>query len=151
MNEDFLDILRALSAEGADFLVVGAHALAVHGVPRATGDLDIWVSPTHDNAPRVWAALQTFGAPLSGLNQGDLIDPDVVFQIGREPRRIDVLTGITGVAFPDAHKRRVFVETGGMSVPFLGRDDLLTNKRATGRLKDLADVERLMEKPEETP
>jgi hypothetical protein len=92
LNEDFLDILRALLEEGTRFLVVGAHALAVHGVPRATGDLDIWIDPVPDNAKRVWQAITRFGAPLDslGISLHDLSEPDTVVQIGLPPRRIDI-------------------------------------------------------------
>src|SRR4051812_1317630 len=102
MNRDFAEMLSALSAAGAEFLVVGAHALAAHGRPRATGDLDIWVRSTSENAEKVWSALARFGAPLSGLSKADLQAPDVVFQIGIEPNRIDILTSIDGVDFDGA-------------------------------------------------
>lgn len=140
MNADFTDMLSELSAEGAEFLVVGAHALAAHGHPRATGDLDIWVRPTQENAARVWRALARFGAPLAGLSKDDLSDPDVVFQIGLQPRRIDILTSITGVTWEEASGERVLIEVGGILLPFIGRAALLRNKRAAGRPKDLADA-----------
>src|SRR5712691_4522977 len=105
MNRDFAEMLDALSAAEADFLIVGAHALAAHGRPRATGDLDIWVRPTPDNARRV-EALVTFGAPLNELKLDDLALPDVVFQIGIEPARIDILTMLTGLTFDAAWSRR---------------------------------------------
>jgi hypothetical protein len=132
-------------AEQASFLVVGAHALAVHGVPRATGDLDIWVHPDAGNAQRVWRALVQFGAPVEamGLRPLDLTAPGVVYQIGLPPRRIDLLTEISGVGFEDAWKSRTLQAEGGMEIPFLGREALLQNKRATGRIKDLADVAAL--------
>ena len=97
LNRDYVEMLAALSAAGAEYLVVGAHALAAHGAPRATGDLDLWVRPTPENARRVWQALEAFGAPLHELTLGDLSRPDVVFQIGLVPQRIDILTSITGV------------------------------------------------------
>ena len=143
MNRDFAEMLSALSEAGADFLVVGAHALAVHGRPRATGDLDIWVRATPENAARVWVALASFGAPLSDLTVADLSSPGIVFQMGLPPSRIDILTGITGVTFEDAWPRRLVATVAGLQLPFLGRDDLLANKRATGRPKDLADVAAL--------
>jgi hypothetical protein len=114
--------------------------LAAHGRPRATGDLDLWVHGSPENAERVWAALARFGAPLGELTQADLATPDVVFQIGQPPCRIDVLTTIDGVAFDAAWPRRMTIEIDGMQVPVLGRDDLLVNKRATARPQDLADV-----------
>ena len=143
-------MLAALSAEGAEYLVVGAHALAAHGSPRATGDLDLWVRPTSENAPRVWRALEAFGAPLHDLTLEDLSRPDVVFQIGLAPQRIDLLTSITGVGFEEAMNNRVVVEIEGLEIPVLGRAELIRNKRIVGRARDLADIEDLGE-PKEPP
>jgi hypothetical protein len=147
VNEDFQDMLAALLASGARFLVVGAHALAVHGVPRATGDLDVWVLADPANAERVWEALGRFGAPMDavGAASGDLARPGLVLQIGLPPRRIDLLTELTGVDFESAWHSRVVHRVGSLEVPFLDRETLIRNKRATGRLRDLADVERLEE------
>lgn len=143
MNRDFDEMLAALSEAGAEFLIVGAHAVAVHGRPRATGDLDLWVRPSADNAARVWRALSAFGAPLTQLTPAELERPDVVFQIGVPPSRIDVLTGISGVTFDEAWPRRVMVTVSGRSVAVLGRDELIRNKKASGRPRDLADVAEL--------
>lgn len=143
MNRDFAEMLSALSDAGAEFLVVGAHALAAHGRPRATGDLDVWVRPTAENAAKVWAALARFGAPLSGVRKDDLATPGLVFQIGVEPVRIDILTAIDGVDFEGAWQRRLVVEIDGLKVPLIGRDDLIRNKRAAGRPQDLADIAAL--------
>lgn len=140
MNRDFVEMLSALCAAGAEFLVVGAHALAAHGAPRATGDLDIWVRPTPANADRVLEALRSFGAPLVDLTRDDLTRPDTVFQIGLPPSRIDVLSGISGVAFDDAWRNRVDIVIGDLTVPVIGRDDFIVNKRAAGRPKDLSDL-----------
>lgn len=149
MNPDFLDFLAALLAAEARFLVVGAHALAVHGLPRATADIDVWIDPTPDNAARVWYALAEFGAPAEalGVRQTDLEVPDVVVQIGLPPRRIDVLTGVTGLTFAEAWPTRVVHRVGTLDVPFIGREALVRNKRASGRLKDLGDLEALGEDP----
>lgn len=149
MNEDFLDILRCLIEAGARFIVVGAHALAVHGVPRATGDLDIWIDREPANAERVWGALVRFGAPVeaTGVTRRDLEAPEMVVQVGLPPRRIDLVTAITGVEFGEAWTSRALHRVGGLDVPFIGRLELVRNKRATGRLKDLADLEALGEKP----
>jgi hypothetical protein len=143
MNRDFVEMLDALSAANAEFLVVGAHALAVHGHPRATGDLDLWVRASVENAERVWTALVAFGAPLDELRRGDLATPGIVFQIGIAPNRIDILTSISGVSFEEAWPARLNAEVAGRTIPVLGRDHLLANKRATARLRDLADVEDL--------
>jgi hypothetical protein len=147
-NDDFLDALRCLAEAGARFVVVGAHALAAHGVPRATGDIDLFVEPSAENARKVISALHAFGAPLEshGLNLDDLTRPGTVYQIGLPPRRIDLLTGLSGVAFDDAWASRVSIEVDGLPIDFLGREALILNKRATGRAKDLADL-ALLERP----
>jgi hypothetical protein len=143
VNRDFAEMLSALSDAGAEFLVVGAHALAAHGTPRATGDLDIWVNPTPANAALVMAALRAFGAPLTNLTIDDLTTPDLVFQIGVVPSRVDILTTISGISFDDAWTRRMVLAIEGVQVPVLGRDDFIANKRASGRPKDLVDVDGL--------
>ncbi len=147
LNEDFLDILAALTDAGADFLVVGAHALAIHGVSRATGDLDVLVRASPENALRVYRALQDFGAPVHahGLTTDDLATEGVVYQMGLPPRRIDILTRIDGVSFDEAWFGRELQVVEGLDIPFLGRAELLANKRTAGRPKDLLDVELLME------
>jgi hypothetical protein len=147
VNEDFRDLLAALLDAEARFLVVGAHAMAVHGVPRATGDLDVWIARDAANAERVWAALLSFGAPVAamGVSRDDLTHPDKVVQIGLPPRRIDVLTSISGVEFEEAWAGRVTHKVDGLPVPFLGRAELVRNKRASGRTKDQADLEALGE------
>ncbi len=145
MNRDFVEMLSELSAAGAEFLVVGAHALAAHGVPRATGDIDIWVRPTADNAERVLLALSRFGAPLLDLTREDLTREGTVFQIGQPPSRIDILSSISGVSFEAAWLRRVLVEIEGIAVPVLARKDFIANKRSAGRPKDLSDLALLAE------
>lgn len=144
---DFVEMLSALSDAGADHLLVGAHALAVHGRPRATGDLDLWIRPTPDNADRVWQAFIQFGAPLQDLGPADLQEPDIVIQFGVSPVRIDILTSLSGLDFQSAWERRETVQLSGLQVPVLAREDLILNKRTTGRLQDLADVEAL-ERPD---
>jgi hypothetical protein len=145
VNRDFVEMLSELSAAGVEFLIVGAHALAAHGVPRATGDLDIWVRPSRDNASRVLTALGRFGAPLFDLTIDDLTRHDTVFQIGLPPARIDILSGITGVEFEQAWARRVIVTVGEIPVGVLAREDFVINKRAAGRAKDLLDLALLEE------
>ena len=143
--------MRAFVDRDVRFLIVGAYALAVLGRPRATGDLDVWVEPTPRNARKVYEALRSFGAPLHDLTVSDLATPGVVFQIGLPPLRIDIVTEITGVAFGPAWRRRLRATFDDVPVPVLGRADFLTNKRATGRLKDLADAERLTRSPSGAP
>ena len=145
MNEDFRDILHALSDADARFLVVGAYAVSVHAQPRATGDLGIWVEPTPQNAARVYGALRAFGAPLHDLSERDLATPEVVFQIGLPPRRVDILTSVTGVDFPEAWPGRVEVTYADVRVPVIGREALIANKRALGRPRDLLDVELIQQ------
>ena len=145
MNQDFLDLLSALLEAGASFMVVGAHAMAVHGVPRATGDLDIWIGPGPENADRVWQSLVAFGAPMErlDLSRPDLEVPETVVQIGLPPRRIDLMTTLTGLDFETAWPNRNIQRVGSLEIPFLGREDLVLNKRATRRPKDLADLDIL--------
>jgi hypothetical protein len=147
LNEDFVDVVAALSAERCDFVIVGAHALAAHGAPRATGDLDIFVKPSPENAARVFRALARFGAPLAahGVRPEDFARPGSVYQMGLPPRRIDVLTELSGVSFEEAVADVVVGHLGAEEVRCIGLDALLQNKRATGRTKDLADVETLEE------
>lgn len=147
MNDDFRDLLSALKDAEARFLVVGAYAVAVHGRPRATGDLDVWVEPTPENAKRVMSALVSFGAPLMGLAESELATPGVGLHIGLPPRRIDVLTAVSGLSFEDAWRRRVEASLGSLRCPVIGLDDLITNKRAAARPKDLADVDALNRVP----
>jgi hypothetical protein len=140
MNNDFLDMLRVFSEEAVEYLLVGAYALASHGYSRMTGDMDLWVRRSSDNAERVFGALQRFGAPLLGLSLADLTTPDIVFQIGIVPHRIDILTSIAGVEFDDAWPHRIEIEIQGLRVPVIGREALLINKKSTGRPKDLHDA-----------
>lgn len=150
VNDDWFDLLQALIAAEARFLVVGAHAMAVHGVPRGTHDLDVWIEPAHDNAKRVWDALLAFGAPVSalGVSLNDFVQPGIVVQIGVPPNRIDVLTAISGVPdFGAAWQDRSEHAVRRVPIPFLGRAALVANKRASGRRKDQADLEALGEMP----
>jgi hypothetical protein len=142
-SSDFADLFAALNAAEAEYLLVGAHALAVHGVIRGTKDLDVWVRPSPENAPRVYRALASFGAPLSDVSAADFSEPGVVFQIGVPPVRIDVTTVIDGVAFEDAWRARVTTRFEGQPVGVLSREHLIANKKAVGRPQDLVDVENL--------
>jgi hypothetical protein len=143
MSRDFRELLSGFNASCVEYLIVGAHALAAHGHVRATKDLDLWVRPTATNAERILRALAEFGAPLQGLTSSDLTTPGVIFQVGVEPLRIDILTSIDGVAFDEAWSNRMDAVLFGQNVAILSREDLIRNKTASGRLQDLADVERL--------
>ena len=143
LNPDYRDMLSAFTDAGVEYLVIGAYALAAHGHPRATGDLDLWVRPTPDNAEQVMTALSAFGAPLMEMSREDFETPDTVFQIGVSPRRIDILTTIEGVRFDDAWPERVEIEVEDVPVSVIGREHFIQNKEALGRPQDRADVERL--------
>lgn len=140
LNPDFRDMLSAFIAEEVEFLVIGAYALSFHGLPRATGDLDFLIGRNERNAQRVLRALASFGAPTHDLKTADLLTPDVVFQIGVEPSRIDILTSADGVEFDDAWQQRVIAQVDGLDVPIMSAGHVIQNKRAVGRPRDLADV-----------
>ena len=136
-------MLSALNGADVDYLVVGAYAMAAHGCPRATGDIDFWVRPTSDNAQRVWQAIIAFGAPTAQIAVDDFVTPDVVYQIGVAPQRIDILTSISGVEFDSAWENRLAADLDGISAWVIGRLELLQNKLASGRPKDLLDADLL--------
>lgn len=145
LHEDYRDLLVLFADAGVEFVIVGAYALAFHGAPRASGDIDLFVRPSLANAQRVFDALARFGAPLesAGVTAGDFAQPGAVYQIGLPPRRIDVLTEISGVTFDEAWTSRVVGEVEGRTVGFIGRAAPLKNKEASGRPKDIADAARL--------
>jgi len=145
LNDDYKDILSAFANAEVEYLLVGAYALAAHGHPRSTGDIDLWVRPTLENAERVIKALRQFGAPTQNISRSDFSKPQMILQIGVSPRRIDIITDIEAVTFHDAWPNRLQITVYGMSVPVIGKDDLIRNKEATGRKKDEADVEELRE------
>lgn len=148
INEDFRDVLKAFAEGEVEFLVVGAFALGFHGAPRASGDIDLLVRPDETNARRVFDALTKFGAPLAahGVAATDFAVKGSVYQVGLPPRRIDVLTEISGVSFDEAWQSRVPAEVDGRVVNVIGREAFLKNKLAAGRPKDLADADRLSKK-----
>ena len=145
LNEDFEDLLDALDEAEVEFILVGAHALAAHGVPRATGDIDILIRADKANAQRVLQALLLFGAPVEqhNVSASDFEVEGDVYQMGLPPRRIDLLTQIDGVSFDEAWHRRVQMSYQGRRLPVLGLQDLIRNKRACGRPKDRADLDLL--------
>lgn len=143
LNNDYKEMLQILLEENVDFLVVGAYAMAAHGVPRATGDIDIWIKTDNKNAQKLFQALEKFGAPISEIKPQDFTEPDIVFQIGVAPRRIDFLTSIDGINFEEAQKDRLTIIIDGINVPVISVDNLIKNKKATGRPKDMLDVETL--------
>ena len=143
MNQDFRDLFAEFNAHHVEFLVVGAHALAVHGQVRATRELDVWIRPDSANAKRALQALVFFGAPTQELTAHDLSQPGVIFQIGVPPVRIDVMTSISGVEFQEAWEARTVTRFADQEVGVISREHLVRNKRASGRTQDLADLESL--------
>ncbi len=143
INSDFKDLLRNLNAAGVRYLIVGGYAVMAHTEPHYTKDLDLWIEPTESNARKVLAALAHFGAPTKGVAPRDFTEPEVFFQIGIDPVRIDIMSSVTGLDFGPAWERKVVVDFGGESAPVLCREDLLRSKIAAGRLRDRRDVKKL--------
>ena len=143
LNEDYKDILLSLNEEKVSYILGGAYALAAHGYPRATMDIDIWVMPSADNSVAVLRALKRFGAPLHDLSEDDLQKDDTIFQIGIAPRRIDIITGASGLKFEEADRNAIEANIDGLKMKILSIDDLIANKEASGRPKDLVDADML--------
>ena len=143
MNEDYKEMLQGLLDQKVEFIVVGAYALAAHGFPRATGDIDIWVKPDENNSKKVYKALARFGAPINEIREDEFSQPGLIFQIGVVPRRIDIITKIDAVEFEEADSDKIFVDIDDLKVPVLSVDKLIKNKMATGREKDLLDAKLL--------
>ena len=142
-NPDYRDLFSIFSEEKVEYLVVGAHAVIYYAEPRYTKDLGIWVRSSSDNALRVWRALRTFGAPLRDVTYEDFTDPEMVYQIGVAPNRIDILMGIKGVDFDTAWKNKVESTYDGIPIYILGKYELIRAKKASQRPQDLLDLEKL--------
>jgi hypothetical protein len=140
---DFSEFLRLLNANEVEYLLVGGFAVAIHGYPRATADMDVWVSRRADNARRIVTALRDFGFDLPSLTPELFLDPERIVRMGVAPLRIELLTSIDGVDFDECAQRSVVQVVGGARIPVIGLEDLKSNKRASGRSKDLADLENL--------
>ncbi len=143
LNQDFKEFAALLDSNKVEYLIVGGYALAAYGHPRYTGDLDFWIGNESANARRVLQVLNEFGFGALGIALDDLTAPGSVIQLGYPPRRIDLLTSIDGVEFAPSYARRMQVPTDGLNLNFIALEDFKTNKRAAGRLKDLADLEAL--------
>lgn len=143
LNKDFLEFIALLEAKQVDYLVVGGYAVGLHGFPRFTGNLDFFVAINNANASKLLEVFADFGFGDIGLRREDFLEKDFVVEIGREPRKIQVLTGIDGVTFDECSTRRVEVEIAGMNVKFIGKDDLIRNKTASARPKDRIDADQL--------
>ena len=143
LDKDFKEFAELLNSTGVEYLLVGGYALAAHGHPRYTGDLDIWLAPTATNVNRLLRALDLFGFGSLGLNEADFMQPETVVQLGLPPARIDLLTSIDGVRFDECYPRRMTLRVSGIDLSIINLIDFRTNKLASGRLKDLADLESL--------
>ena len=149
LNPDYRDMVECLLREGVDFMLVGGYAVALHGWPRNTFDIDFWIMANPENAKAVMRAIKAFGAPLQGLTADDFHRPGMVFQIGAEPQRIDIISAVDGLDYADASSRAVKMNVDGLEIKVLSLDDLIINKRSSGRPKDVADavtLEKLREK-----
>jgi len=143
MNPDFKEFIQSLNDNQVRYLVVGGYAVAIHGYPRYTKDMDIWIELSQENAARMITALDQFGFSSLGLHENDFLVEDQIIQLGYPPRRIDIITTLMGVEFSECYEKRLPIEIEGVMVAFIDLDNLRRNKKATGRLQDLADLEML--------
>jgi hypothetical protein len=145
-ERDFIDFIKLLNLYKVEYMVVGAHALAFHGRPRHTGDLDIWIKPSLDNADKMVNVLRDFGFSSLGLTKEDFLKENYVTQLGYPPLRIDILNSISGVNFDEAYRGKIIGQEDDLPISFINIADFITNKRASGRVKDLGDIESLVRK-----
>jgi hypothetical protein len=143
LSQDFKEFIDALNVREVKFLVIGGYAVAFHGFPRYTKDIDLWVDADEENISRLIKAISDFGLASLGLSAADFSDPKVVIQLGQPPNRIDLLCDVGGLSFAAAYERRATCMMGELAVPFIDLDDLISAKQAAGRLQDLADIENL--------
>jgi predicted nucleotidyltransferase len=143
INSDFRDLLRLFDEGGVRYLIVGGYAVMRYTEPRYTKDIDLWVDRSEENALRVMEALRRFGAPLAGITVKDFTDPEVIYQLGIDPNRVDILPGVSGLEFEQAWENRVVVDFGGFEALMVSQDDLIVLKRATDRRQDRIDLKRL--------
>ena len=146
LEQDFIDFIALLNQHSVDYMVVGAHALAFHGRPRHTGDLDIWIKPSEQNAAKLVDVLKDFGFASLGLTEADFLKDNYVTQLGYPPLRIDILNSISGVDFDGAYTNKIEGEVDGLDVKFINVSEFIKNKEASGRQKDLSDIESLQKK-----
>jgi len=146
-EQDFIDFIELLNIHNVEYMIVGAHALSYHGRPRHTGDLDIWINPSQTNADKMLKVLFDFGFSSVGLKKDDFLKQDFITQLGYPPLRIDLLNSISGVEFEQAYARKISVEIDNLVVPFISIQDFIVNKQATGRPKDIADIQSLNSLP----
>jgi predicted nucleotidyltransferase len=143
LNRDFLEFIGLLDEEAVDYLIVGGYAVGIHGFPRYTGNIDFFVAVSRENADRLIRVFERFGFGDIGLTPFDFLEEDFVVEIGREPRKIQVLTGIDGVRFDECLRNRIEIQHHGQMLKVIGKEDLIRNKAASGRAKDLIDLSEL--------
>jgi predicted nucleotidyltransferase len=143
LAKDFEDFVDLLNAHHVEYMVVGGYALALHGKPRHTGDLDIWINISEKNAQRMEQVINDFGLSSLGLAKGDFLKPGYITQIGQPPLRIDILNNIDGLEFEEARKNIQQIEVDGLQISYIGLQDFIHNKKISGRHKDLADIEEI--------
>lgn len=143
LNQDFKEFIQLLNDNRVRYLVVGGYAVALHGYPRYTKDIDIWVELARDNAARIIESLGQFGFASLGLNENDFLVEDQIIQLGYAPNRIDILTTLSGIVFNECYAKKLSVDIDGVNVNFIDLESLRKNKKASGRLQDLADLENL--------
>ncbi len=143
LNQDYKDMLSLLLENKVEFLLVGAYALAAHGLVRATADIDIFVKPSKNNAKHILKVLTEFGAPLENISKSDFEKPGTILQIGVKPRRIDIITEIDGLTFDEAKIGENIVDIEDLAIPVISKSNLIINKRASGRDKDKLDADNL--------
>jgi hypothetical protein len=146
LSKDFKEFIECLNKRGVEYLLVGGHAVAFWGWPRFTKDIDFWIRPTPENAGRMLQALSDFGFEQVKLGEEDFTTPGKIVQLGVPPNRIDLVTSIDGVEFGQAWERRVETEYAGARLLVIHRDDLIANKRASGREQDVLDLNALLSK-----
>ena len=143
LHQDFKELLKLLNENNVDYLIVGAFALGFYGSPRSTGDIDVWVRVDEKNAKKLVKTLNDFGFGSLGYKESDFLDSNLIIQLGVPPVRIDIIMSISGVLFDDAYPNKISVEKEGIKINYISKADFIKNKKASGRLKDLADVESL--------
>lgn len=147
LDPNFADFLKSLNAQCVEYLVVGGYAVGYHGFVRATGDLDVFVRPSAENAERLLAAFKDFGLDVPELTAAVFMEPGRIVRIGVPPVRLEVMNAISGVSFDDCFGQRIEESIAGLRICFIDRESLLVNKRAAGRPKDLADIDALTRPP----
>ena len=143
LEKDFQEFIELLNKHEVSYMIVGAHALAFHGKPRHTGDLDIWINPTDENAEKMIVVINNFGFGSVGLKKDDFLQENYVTQLGYPPLRIDILNSISGVTFEEAYTNRLFIDVDGLTISYIGFNELIKNKAGTARKQDIADLENL--------